>query len=242
MTDISSNDLQAQVEEAVELREKHGEVERAVQILNLVIPLAESYQFFVVLRNALAQRIVCNKHFFRLHSKEAYLSAMQHDCMHGLTLDVHASHRAVFYFRGAEAQALGGDLINAAKNYERALAGVHQNSREHAEVLSSHAEFLADQGKMEDATHAFQKALAIYSDLRGTISESDWLTLQSGLYARLAKSAVNAGDYVFGAHCLGKAFQLALWLCLRWGNRQRLVLLCHEVWIELDKRLRRRVN
>lgn len=240
MTDTSSNDLQAQVDEAVELREKHGEVERAVQILNLVIPLAESYQFFVVLRNALAQRIVCNKHFFRLHGKEAYLSAMQQDCMHGLTLNLHASHRAVFYFRGAEAQALGGDLINAAKNYKRALADVHQNSREHAEILSSQAEFLADMNRMEDATHAFQRALLIFNQLRGSMAESDWLTLQSGLYARLAKTAVNAGDRMFGVQCLGKALQLACWLCIRWGNRQRLVLLCYEVWAELEKRFRRR--
>ncbi len=240
MTDIGTDDLQQEVDRAERLREKHGNIDAAMQKLGLVISLAEQYGYLLVLRNALAQRIVCNKHLYRLHGAEVYIHAMVQDCLHGLTLRIEPNQKAVFHFRSAEAHALVGKNQIAQDDYQLALETVAKDSREHAEILSSHAEFLADEGKMEDATHAFQKALVIYNDLRGTISESDWLTLQSGLYARLAKSAVNGGDYVFGAHRLGKAVQLASWLCLRWGNRQRLVLLCHEIWTELNKRLSRR--
>lgn len=240
MTDIGTDDLQQEVNRAERLREKHGNVDAAMRKLDLVISLAEQYGYFLVLRNALAQRIVCNKHLYRLHGAEVYIHAMLQDCLQGLTLRTEPNQKAVFHFRSAEAHALTGNDLIAQDDYRLALETVEKESREHAEILSSQAEFLADMNRMEDATHAFQKALFVFNSLRGTISESDWLTLQSGLYARLAKSAVNGGDYVFGAQCLGKALQLASWLCLRWGNRQRLVLLCREIWTELNKRLSRR--
>ncbi|MBL8031449.1 MAG: hypothetical protein JNK33_03945 [Candidatus Doudnabacteria bacterium] len=240
MAKINANDLQNQVDQAEELREKHGRVDEAMHNLDCIIALSEQLQWLWVLRNALAQRIVCNKHFFRLRGGETYLHAMLDDCLHGLTLQVTPSQKAVFHFRSAEVYTLSGNLSVAADDYRLALEIVEKDSREHAEILSSQAEFLAGVGKVEDAARAFQKALLIFDQLRGSMPEDHWYTLRAGLYARLAKVAVSQGDLPFGVSCLMHAFRIAFWMLLRWGNRQRLVLLCHELWAELDKRLRRR--
>ena len=216
-TESTSRNLIREAERICE----QGHPHEAMEILNRVIENTRKNGDPEMEGSALGYKIVCLKHIHQNTGSEKVLEQMHGHIKLGMMLPISEQHKAVFHLRLGDVHTAMRDYKNAERSYRKAAWLVRRDKIAHPEYLGHYAESKAVNGKPMLAIILILIALRRVDEVKGILRPFHRLILISGLYARLAKSAIKARKFGLALSALFKGYSLAWWLAIRHKMPQR---------------------
>lgn len=200
---------------------EQGHPHEAMEILNRVIENTRKNGDPEMESSALGHKIVCLKHIYQNTRDEKTLEKIHGHIKLGMMLPISEQHKAVFHLRLGDVYTARQDYQNAERSYRKAARLVRRDKIVHPEYLGHYAESKAVNGKPLLAIVLILIALRKVDEAKDILRPFHRLILVSGLYARLAKSAIKARKFPLALSALFKGYALAWWLAIKHKMPQR---------------------